>query len=69
LAKKTEAVSIPAPRLLTVKAAAAYLGCAIWAVRSLAYARRVPHVKIGNRTLFDRADLDAYVEAQKVPAL
>jgi excisionase family DNA binding protein len=67
VANKLEATQAQ-PRLLGVKAAAAYLGCAIWAVRTLAYSRTVPHLKIGNRTLFDRADLDCYVEAQKVPA-
>lgn len=54
-----------APRLLPIKAAAAYLSCTIWAVRSLVWNREVPSLKIGNRILFDKKDLDAYVEAQK----
>jgi excisionase family DNA binding protein len=56
------------PRLLGVKATAAYLGASIWAVRTLAWSRAVPSLKIGNRVLFDRTDLDAYIEQQKVPA-
>lgn len=53
------------PRLIGIKAAAAYLGCTIWAARSLAWGRAVPSLKIGNRILFDLADLDAYIENQK----
>ena len=58
-----------APRLLGVKAAAAYLGATVWAVRSLAWGRDLPSIKIGNRVLFDRTDLDRYIEANKTPAL
>ncbi|MFB3917245.1 MAG: helix-turn-helix domain-containing protein [Terriglobales bacterium] len=53
------------PRLIGIKDAAKYLGCTIWAARSLAWSRAVPSLKIGHRVLFDRADLDAYVETQK----
>jgi hypothetical protein len=31
----------------------------------LVWNREVPSLKIGNRILFDKKDLDAYVEAQK----
>jgi excisionase family DNA binding protein len=54
-----------APRLLRVKEAAAYLGATVWFLRSLAWSRTVPHVVFGKRILFDRADLDNYVESQK----
>ena len=53
------------PRLLGVKATAAYLNATIWAVRSLAWHRAVPFLKIGKRVLFDKADLDAYIENHK----
>jgi len=53
------------PRLLSIKDAATYLSCTIWAVRSLAWNRKVPSLKIGNRILFDKKDLDAYVERSK----
>ena len=53
------------PRLLTVKAAAAYLSCSLWAVRSLAWEQRVPYLTIGRRMLFDRADLDTFIESAK----
>lgn len=57
------------PRLIGIRDAAKYLGCTIWAARSLAWGRSVPSLKIGNRVLFDKADLDAYIESQKVAAV
>jgi len=56
------------PRMLTVKHAAAYLGATVWFVRSLAWSRKVPHSVFGKRIVFDRADLDRYVDSQKVCA-
>jgi excisionase family DNA binding protein len=53
------------PRLLRVKEAATYLSCTVWFIRSLAWNRAVPHVVFGKRILFDRADLDRYLESQK----
>jgi excisionase family DNA binding protein len=63
--KKSEESSVAAPRLLGVREAAAYLGATIWAIRSLAWNREVSSLKIGNRILFDRKDLDSYVESNK----
>jgi excisionase family DNA binding protein len=56
------------PRLLAVKAAAAYMGCTVWAARKLAWERELPFCKIGGRLLFDRADLDRYIDMQKTAA-
>jgi excisionase family DNA binding protein len=56
------------PRLLSIKDAALYLGATIWAVRSLAWNRAVPYLKIGNRILFDKKDLDTYIDDQKTEA-
>ena len=58
-------VSNPEPRLLNVKSAAAYMGATVWFVRSLAWSRAVPFVVFGKRILFDKQDLDKYVENQK----
>jgi excisionase family DNA binding protein len=63
--KKISVVPAVQPRLLTIRAAAAYLSASVWAIRTLAWSQAVPYVKIGNRILFDRADLDAYVERAK----
>ncbi len=62
------AIPNPAARLLTVNESATYLGCAVWFVRTLAWNRVVPYLKLGKRIVFDRADLDAFVEKQKQAA-
>lgn len=56
------------PRLLCVKAAAQYLGATVWAVRCLAWNAEVASVKIGGRLLFDRTDLDKFIDCQKTAA-
>lgn len=56
------------PRLLNIKQAAAYLSARVWFMRNLVWARRIPFVKFGKAYAFDRADLDAFVEAQKTVA-
>lgn len=53
------------PRCLTVPQAAAYLACTVPAVRALQWSRAVPFLRIGKRVVFDRIDLDRYVDAQK----
>ena len=59
----------PAPRLLTVQAAAEYLGVTVWFIRNLGWNKALPVIKLGNRWLFDRADLDAYVDRVKAEAV
>ena len=54
------------PRLLTIPMAAAYLSCSVWSIRNLIWNRAIPHIQIGKRFLLDRADLDSYVEKNKV---
>ncbi len=54
-----------ARRLLSVKDAAAYLGISQWTMRGLGWNGEIPEVKIGRRRLFDRRDLDAFVERSK----
>ncbi len=56
------------PRMLNVRAAAEYLGATVWFLRTLAWEKKIPHAIFGNRLLFDKADLDRYVESQKVVA-
>jgi excisionase family DNA binding protein len=59
----------PEQKFLTVKNAAAYLGATVSFVRhELVYGKGCPHVRLGARIVFDRADLDAYMAAQKVAA-
>lgn len=54
--------------MLTVKAAAVYLGATVWFVRSLAWGGKVPYLKFGKRLVFDKADLDKFIEKSKAVA-
>ena len=47
------------------KAAAHYLGISIRALDSLAAAGQIPKTPIAGRVLYDRADLDSYIERVK----
>ena len=52
-------------RLLSVKEASLYLGISTWTIRSLGWNGEIPEVKIGRRVLFDREDLDRFIENSK----
>jgi excisionase family DNA binding protein len=68
---KGNAVSVDVPaeaRYLTIKAAAAYIGATVWCVRQLIWDRKVPFVRLGNRYVIDRLDLDNFMQSQKTPA-
>lgn len=54
------------PRLLSVKAAAAYLSTSAWTVRQLGWHKKIPMVRFGRAVAFDKKDLDAYVERAKL---
>ncbi len=73
--KKTVAVETPSalPRLLNLKAAVAYTGLQMWFLRKLVWDAKIPHVRLGDSKLktkiyFERKDLDAFIDGQKVPA-
>jgi excisionase family DNA binding protein len=66
-AKKGVELSPAGRRLLTVAAAAQYLSTTVWQMRTLEWERRIPTIKLGRRLLFDRADLDRFIENQKTP--
>jgi excisionase family DNA binding protein len=53
--------------LLTKREAANYLGVRERWLNSAA-ARGIPYTKIGGYVRFRKADLDAYIESQRVPA-
>ena len=65
LAKKPVMPAVES-RLLDVKAAAAYLSASIWFVRTLIWEKRVAYLKCGHKILFDRWDLDAFIDANKI---
>ncbi len=52
-------------RLLSVKDAAALLGCSQAAVRKWVYQRRLPVVKVGRLTRVRLADLEAFVQPSR----
>ncbi len=55
-----------ARRLLNVKEAAEYLGgISVWTVRSLGWSGEICQVRIGRRVLYDRQDLDRFIESVK----
>jgi excisionase family DNA binding protein len=65
---KKKAATTPTiqPRLLNIEDAAAYMSTTTWAMRKLAWAKDVPHVRLGTRILFDRQDLDSFINRAKL---
>jgi len=56
------------PRMLTVKDAAVYLGTTVWQIRTLVWSKRLAAVRLGHRQVFDRCDLDSFIEKLKKAA-
>jgi excisionase family DNA binding protein len=52
--------------LLSVKEAAQELGISKHTLYSWASQRRIPHVKIGDRTMFDPADIEEFINKGRV---
>jgi excisionase family DNA binding protein len=57
-----------AETLLTIREAADRLGVTERWMRAAVDERRIPFVKVGRLIRFQKASLDAYIEAQTVPA-
>lgn len=53
-------------RLMTVKAAAVYLGRSVSAVEKLVYRKEIPVVRIGRRVHLDRVELDKWIEQNRM---
>lgn len=55
------------PRLLDLRAAAAYLGDGVstWTLRNFIWSGELASVKLGRKLFVDRADLDALVDRLK----
>jgi excisionase family DNA binding protein len=53
------------PRLYDLKAAAQYLSSTVWFLRQQIWNRQITFLKLGNKYVFDRKDLDAFIECQK----
>jgi excisionase family DNA binding protein len=54
----------PEPLLLDIRGAARALSSTVWAVRSLLWDGKIPHIKIGRRFLIRPTDLKTYIESQ-----
>ena len=59
-----EVNSAVTPRLLTIKQAATYCACAVWAIRQAIWAKELAACKIGRRFVVPREELDAYIDAR-----
>lgn len=59
------------PRLLTLKAAAEFLGLTVWGMRERIWAGQIPVVRFpGGRKMFiDRMDLDKFIQDNKTTIL
>ena len=60
-------LSADRPRGLVIDPAANYLGVTIWFMRTLVWSKQIPYSKFGKRLVFDRHDLDRFLEANKTP--
>lgn len=56
------------PRLLDIPGAADYLATSERHVRALIYRREIPYHKVGQLVRISRADLDTYLERNRVPS-
>jgi excisionase family DNA binding protein len=58
------------PQYLNYKQAAEYLAVPVGTLRSLVSHKRIPHVRLGPRTVtFDVVELDRWLDAHRVPCL
>lgn len=54
------------PRLVTVNDAARYLAVSVSTLYGWVYQRRIPFVKVGRALRFEVADLDNFVERNRI---
>ncbi len=55
--------------LLNVKEAASFLKIKVPTIYRYVCDKRIPHIKIGSRTMFDPEDLKKWIEDRKVKAI
>lgn len=53
-------------RLLSITEAAEYLSIKKWTLYAWVSQKRIPHVKMGRRTMFDSKELDNFIERNSV---
>jgi excisionase family DNA binding protein len=57
--------SLAEPRLLNIKMAAVYLSTSVWHMRQLVWEKKLPEVRFGTKLMFDRKDLDQFIDGLK----
>lgn len=60
---------MPTRTLIAIEETAAHLGTSVRHVRNLIARREIPYHKVGRLVRFDRADLDAWLDANRVEAV
>lgn len=50
--------------LITVEECAAYTRLSRFTIYTFVCKRRIPYIKLGRRTLFDRAEIDRWIQAK-----
>ncbi len=61
------AETIPiAPRLLDIQQVATYTGLSVHTLYTMVSQRRIPFVKMGRLTKFDREEIDKWITRQRV---
>ena len=73
--KRKSVVAVPKPNnptpilpealLVDVQGAARIMSTTVWTVRSLLWAKKIPHIKIGRKFLIDPADLREFIQRLK----
>jgi excisionase family DNA binding protein len=56
------------PRLMTVNDAARHLAVSVSTLYGWVYQRRIPFVKVGRALRFEVADLDAFIQRNRIQA-
>lgn len=62
---KTVSAPVEPARLLNIKMAAVYLSTSVWHMRQLVWTKKLPEVRFGTKLMFDRKDLDQFVDDVK----
>lgn len=64
--KGNESEQTSARKLLSVKEAVPVTGLSRHTLYAWVHQRRIPHVKLGSRVMFDRVEIDRWIESRKV---
>lgn len=50
--------------LMSVEECATYTRLSKWTIYTFVCKRRIPYIKLGRRTLFDRAEIDRWIQSK-----